>query len=397
MSDRLASLARNPAKIFWVRVLIQLKTLNAIIVLFYLSRGVSMSEIYALSIVFSCVSLLTEIPSGYLADRFGRVRTMICGVGFLLASHALSFFVEGFWPFALVFTLMALALSCFSGTEEALLYDTLKELGKEKEMIVHNSRVISAQNLPKIFLPFLGAFLAQGLLPVQFQTLILIDAVGAFFALLVLFHMQEPRHLEEVSEKEKGIFRESLTTIWKHPLLFFAALNRILPFVASLLFWRFYQDHLAVLGTSTLLLGTIYVVYHSIVFSLRWTSEWSEKTFGSARVLNTSATALIFLMLAAPFVSSVYVFAALVILSMVIFGLREPFYAHWMHKHIHSRSRATTVSNLNVLQRFVDIPCFLAAAWLSATQPLLVSVLCAALCFLAATYFRIPRTATIDL
>jgi hypothetical protein len=43
--------ARNPRLLFWNRFLTEAKTLSALIVLFYLHRGLTMSEVLYLSIV----------------------------------------------------------------------------------------------------------------------------------------------------------------------------------------------------------------------------------------------------------------------------------------------------------------------------------------------------------
>src|SRR3989339_224903 len=160
---RLQRLNRNPRLLFWTKVCINFKTLNAIITLFYLHRGLSIAQIVWLSGLFGAVSLFAEIPSGYMADHLGRKRTMLLGVAFMLASTAIHWFATDFFWFAVSFVFLSFSFSCFSGTEEALLYDTLKETGHEKKMLRFNSRLLSAQNLAKIFLPSVGAIIAMDL------------------------------------------------------------------------------------------------------------------------------------------------------------------------------------------------------------------------------------------
>ena len=161
-------LLNNPRILFWGKALTEFKTLNAVVVLFYLHRGVSIEQGFYLSLFWSITTLIFEVPSGYLADQIGRKKTLLLGVFLLLCSSLLVWFAEGFWQFVLVTSLMSASASMFSGTEEATLYDTLKELKREDEMPHQSGRLAAAQNIFKIFIPPIGAYIAKDLLESQF-------------------------------------------------------------------------------------------------------------------------------------------------------------------------------------------------------------------------------------
>ncbi len=95
--DRLARLKRNPRLLFWARACLELKALNAIVALFYLQRGVRVDQVFYLSIGWSIGTLLFEIPTGYLADRFGRKRTMLLGAVITCFASLVSLTAHGFW------------------------------------------------------------------------------------------------------------------------------------------------------------------------------------------------------------------------------------------------------------------------------------------------------------
>ena len=389
-------LRRNPSLLFWAKVLVNFKSLNAVISLFYLHRGLGIHEVVWLSGIFGVVTLLTEIPSGYLADRIGRKRTMALGVALLIASSAIHWFAVGFPVFAVAFVFLASAGSCFSGTEEALLYDSLKEQGREGEMLRQNSRLLSAQNLPKIFLPSLGAFLAQGLTDAQFHLLIGADLVGSVAALVVLAFVVEPRHAKDVSSQEAGIFRESLATIRAHPALLTAGVNKAIPLVAVLLVWRIYQPFLLEHGISVVGLALFYVCIHTIMFSLKWVAERIERCFGSGRVLDATAGIMAALALSVVFARSGIALFALIGILFIAHNIREPMYSHWIHAHIRSRSRATTLSNLNVLKSAFDIPVMLAGGLLAAADLRYAFALAAGLCLSVLVFFRVDAQDVTD-
>ena len=79
----------------------------------------------ALFAIWSVVGLVAEIPSGALADRFGRRRAVVTAY----VGQAAAYTVWATWPtftgFAVGFALWSLGGSLESGAKEALLYDAL--------------------------------------------------------------------------------------------------------------------------------------------------------------------------------------------------------------------------------------------------------------------------------
>ena len=97
--------------------------------LFYLSRGLNLSQIFYLAIVWSVVNILFEVPSSYLADNWGRKKTIVFGVALYVISCGWLIFAHSFWMLGLSVFFYALSNACFTGTDEALIYDTNRELG----------------------------------------------------------------------------------------------------------------------------------------------------------------------------------------------------------------------------------------------------------------------------
>jgi MFS family permease len=365
--------------------------LNAVVVLFYLHRGLDVSQIFYLSIVWSLTSLVFEIPTGYLADRFGRKRTMILGAFLLVLSQVGAFLAVGFPAFIVVFILMSAAWSCFSGTEEALLYDTLKELGEEKTMIAKNGRLQSAQAVFKILTPAIGAWIASGLLEWQFQVDLVIDGMAMVGAFTVYFFLTEPRHVKDVTAYEKGIFRESLETIRREPFLLRAALNKILIFIVSFLVWRVYQPVLVTHGVTVFWLGVFYVLMEFVQFNVYWHIGVIERKLGSISILFWSVI-LTIASLVGVLITQNPVFLFLLFLFNIIFtSIREPVFADAVHKRISSRSRATTLSNLNAIKGFLDIPILLLAGWLASYSTNYVIMICIGICALVLVCFPIRK------
>ncbi len=373
-------IARNPRLLFWGRALYETKMLNAVIVLFYLHRGLGLDHVFYMSIVWSLTALVAEIPSGYLADRIGRKRTLILGVLLLIASHVVTFFAVGLWPFMVVFVLMSASYACFSGTEEALLYESLAETKNEHDMNDRNGKQLSARSLSAIFLPAIGALIAHDLLEWQFQLLIVLNLVGTLAALVILNRLEEPTARQSVATREISIFRQSLRTIKNDPWLLKVTLNKLLVFIAAFLTWRISQPYLNAHGFGAEALGIFYVSFQILEFAGGWFAGKIEKRVGTASVLLATPLVMIGSLLVSIFTTNVWIIFAALALAISANAFREPVFAHAVNARIHSDSRATTLSNLNVLKGLLDIPVLFLAGYFAQTTLTFPLILAIALC-----------------
>lgn len=355
---------RNTRLLFWGRALTEVKVLNAIIVLFYIHRGVTVEEVFYLTLVWSLATLAFEIPSGYLADRIGRKQTMMLGAVLLLGAWVSQWFAHGFFQFAGVVALMSASFSMFSGTEEAFLYDSLKEIGKEREMTKWNGRLVAARNFAKMFLPAVGAIIAKDLLESQFRILIAADIVLAVTAFIILAFLTEPKHVKSVEKFEIGVFRQAMRTIRQQPFLLKAAMNKLLIFIGAIIVFRTYQPLFSEMNIAVIWLSVFYFLLHVVSFLFRWYSHRLEDWFGTVRSLTFTAWATIASLIIAIFVNVPWLVFVGVLASMIFSAMRTPLFAHFMNKRIESRSRATTISSLNVIKGILDVPILLLTGWL---------------------------------
>lgn len=96
-------------------------------VVLLLARGVSYTEIAALNAVFSAVIILGETPTGYVADRLGRRKSLIASALLISVGVTGFAFAHSFLTFAVVYVVWALGQTFRSGSSDAWLYDVLKD------------------------------------------------------------------------------------------------------------------------------------------------------------------------------------------------------------------------------------------------------------------------------
>lgn len=157
-----------------------------VIVLFYYSNGLGTRHVFILQAIYSVSIVVLEIPSGYIADIFGRKTTMIIGSIFGFLGFLAYSFMQGFWGFAIAEIFLGIGQSMISGADSALLYDTLVFEGKRDKYLKVEGRMTSVGNFSEAVAGILGGLLATMSLrmPFYFQTFIAFWAIPATILLI---------------------------------------------------------------------------------------------------------------------------------------------------------------------------------------------------------------------
>ena len=100
-------------------------------VLYLQSRGLSFTEIGLLSTVYCATVMLFEVPTGALADHFGRRAAMILGSLLMSLGCLVDYWGRSFSAFAVGDGLLALGMTLTSGADSAYLFDLLRGAGCE--------------------------------------------------------------------------------------------------------------------------------------------------------------------------------------------------------------------------------------------------------------------------
>ena len=95
------------------------------------ARGYSLVEIGIAETVFHIVSLMFEIPSGVMADVFGRKKMLVVSTVMGMISDVVMILSGGLFTVCLSIAFRALCYNFSSGSCDALAYDSLKWVGKE--------------------------------------------------------------------------------------------------------------------------------------------------------------------------------------------------------------------------------------------------------------------------
>jgi predicted MFS family arabinose efflux permease len=172
-----------------------------VLVKFFQGRGLDFTEIALLNSVYALTAIVFEVPTGVLADRFGRRRAMILGALMMAAGCLVDYRGEGFWTFALGEGLLALGMTLTSGADSAYLFDLLRSAGREHEYRRREGSATAAKLIGTAAALALGGFIGRRAMAGTYLATALVCTTAAFVA----FALRERPYEREV---EVGFLRQ---------------------------------------------------------------------------------------------------------------------------------------------------------------------------------------------
>ena len=131
-----------------------------VVTIFFREHGLSHQEIFIIQACFAIWVVLFEIPTGYFSDVLGRKKSIL--IGTLISTVWLGWYVlaDGFWWFLIAELVLGLGSSFISGTDSAMLYDTLLDEWKQGQNKKYQWYLQSISSISEATASFLGGFLA---------------------------------------------------------------------------------------------------------------------------------------------------------------------------------------------------------------------------------------------
>jgi MFS family permease len=353
--DHPARLAGNVAKMAALRLLFWTFLMSGVVTPFFREWGhLSFTQIFLLQSWFMLMNFLLEVPTGAVADRFGRKASIAAGC-FLMAAASL---VYGSVPMLAVFVLgeavFATALTLVSGADEALVYDSLKAIGREGEA----ARVISRLEATKLTGIFGGALLGSLVAsrlgvraPMLLQALPM--ALSGFVALLLV----EPPRGAAVTPQRQGYLRllsGGLEHFRHEPELRALALDQVANVSVTWMVLWLYQPQLMRVGMPLAAFGAVHAAMGlGQVLLLARLATVERAVGGSVRLLRLTAftPALAMLVLAATTGAAPSI--VLIVLAATAGMGRPPLFSAAINSRIPSEKRATVLSAVSASRTLV--------------------------------------------
>jgi len=318
--------------------------------LYLQSKGLNYVQINSLWGIIVGTMFVAEVPTGIMADRLGRKRSINIALALQVLGEVVYIFADGYWPFALAAVIGGLGFAFSSGCVEALVYDSLKTIGHENEMSKAMGFINSAQRLANLLAFAAGGLLVINLTQERFVLAIAITACAVAVGWLISFTLGEPQIELEQGDGESSLklLVDGIRTLRSNrPFrrLVVLALATI-PFSDYLL--NLYQPRFVDAGVPSVWLGWALALASGIsILGARY-AYWLEARLGTkgSLLLVTSLPGVLYLAMAMALPPTL-----LVLVFCVLYGsmsLKDPIFSGHLNKHIESRNRATVLSLISM-------------------------------------------------
>jgi len=208
------------------RILFHARYYYPVFTLIFLDFGITLSQFALLNVIWALTIVIAEVPSGALADQWGRKKVMLIGSALMVVEMSVLLLapIGGgdllFWLFLINRIASGLAEAMVSGADEALAYDSLKACDKEKSWPEVLARTQKFSSAAMALVMITGALLYQpawlGGGGTWFNGLkipLLLTFIHAVAVTILVSRMQEPPTETEMGEVTvKGSFRQVLHT-----------------------------------------------------------------------------------------------------------------------------------------------------------------------------------------
>lgn len=182
-------LSRNVGMYYIYKIAQNLQFWMSVSILYLQWRGLSLGEIGLLETVGGLVVMLCEIPTGAIADLFGRRLSIALGMFLRGAGLAVYGLAHSFWFVALSYIPWMIGYTMTSGADSALLYDSLKAIGREGDYARIEGRAMTLASGGAAVAGISGAFLASQW---SYQAPIWLTLVASAFGGFVALGFREP-------------------------------------------------------------------------------------------------------------------------------------------------------------------------------------------------------------
>jgi MFS family permease len=346
----------NVWKMYLVNFLRNLQFFGAVAIPFFLDwANISYTKIFILEAAFMFWIFVLEIPTGVVADKYGRKTSIILGGLFSAISISIFGFINNYWAFFLAEFIGAFGFTLLSGADKALIYDSLIQTKKDKDAKVFLSRYESAGTLGVLIGFPLGSLIAgSSILPYP-KTLPLTFIISGIFLLLTFFvalTLNEPKRKEKVEEFIKEGF-DGFKYIFKHKKLRVFALNFALISATTFFMFWFYQSLAGVVGIDVKYNGFIGAGFNLFSMLLLLNIKRIEKIFGMKNTLLYSAILPGLFFIGLFFFRNIYFVLIAIFIITGLKIMRSPILSDFMNRHIESRNRATVLSGVSMLEKII--------------------------------------------
>ncbi len=321
-----------------------------IFVLYLLSNHLTLTQVAILSSIQAIIIGFFEIPSGAIADIFGKKKTLIFAGIVGLGGSIVYAFNYSFIGFIIADILWGLFLSFKSGADSAWLYDTLKNLKLEK-----NFKKISGRgNL----IMGISMFLSQGAITLfaveNYRIAFLLMIPVSALILLTFLTYKEPKVSRKQINNASEILTHTISSLkiiiknkFLNCLFIFLILESI---VGSTYYFLLLQPYLELIKYPIALLGILWAITGLLTGIGSYFSSPIENKLGKKIIIYTAPLIIFSPILILGLTNSLVIAIISILFAQFTIGIYYVIFEDYIHQKVESTRRATILSSKNFLR-----------------------------------------------
>lgn len=309
----------------------------------YFQETLSANEAILLYAVFDVATTGMEVPSGYLSDRVGRRITLLMSAVATVAGLLMIVTGDSFTAFAMAQVLLGAGAAFASGTDSAILYESLVQDGRQEELEAQEIKAWRFSFTALAVSAVIGGALADtlGILPFLASALAGIVAAGLILA------FREPAHRETESTPSEGRWFRDPTArpvlMWIFSLSVVMYIFSHVPFVFGQPFILEALTSAGLQADAPLISGGVTSAMMIVSIATSWAAPAMRRTLGLTPLLLFAFSIQIGLIVALALSNDTIVIAFL-LLRMVPNSLARPFILARIQPLLADKVRATYLS-----------------------------------------------------
>jgi len=341
-------LNKNITKLYLLDIFSSTQFQSVVAVLFLLAKGFNLGQVLLFGSIYAAGALLSEIPTGSISDKYGRKTSLILSTLIELPAFIIVILSHSFVLIGIMYFIFGIAASFTSGTDTAMMYDTLKGIGKEDEFKKINGKLKWYGAWGGAIGGIIGAFLAKYNLAYAWW------AWAGVLVIMFFIQLSLTEPAKAYAEKTNTYLKhigQSLKIAFKGEASFFILYAAIIWFFFWL-GWSLWQPYLKLINLPVVYFGFFYAGISLISGFISKQAHLIEKKIGVRLSLF-----LIPIFLAIAFILEsriVLVFSFLFIaIQAVASGYFGPVTDDYVNHRVSSESRATVLSVKNMISRLI--------------------------------------------
>ena len=329
-------------------------------ILFFIQNGLSLLQIGLLESIFHGTSLLCEIPSGMLADRFSYKTNLYLARLSSIGSSILILFGQGnFWIYAIAMMVNAWSYNFDSGTSTAFLFDSAVEAGQKDRYLQISSFLSGVAEVTRTLGTVVAGFFIHGALAWTYYI-----AIGlSLLSILLIFLMKEP---ESKSDERNHLTLKRILEVVKQewqekPVLFYWMLTYQLVGTIMCMFYFYYQQKISDLASwqvsLIMLIGSgfnLLAVYLASRIGKKWNSN-------QVFPILVALTGLVLLLVT---FKTPFAYLSVYLLTNALYAVYQPIYYNDLQAYLPTSVRATMLSINSMMFSLSMIVIFPLTGWL---------------------------------